>query len=320
MDWARREMLACRGRFRKKGVFDLEIEDDEILSLIGMLWTQISAGKVGKFRPVDGQPVHQTMQAYVGACLDFEIQRYLRCEGSRSIVHVVRGEPEPLCFGIEVGGGLETWHCRNAGGDENEGGRLFSEVFDASMTDERDPSCLLEEKQNRLRMRSGQSSEWPGPIGEILDEWIDRAYQMPTRDALAMRARRKIPGRTEAESRANIAWVIIQASAECDAERTRVLAPFLAARWIDMDNRPTRTLISEIYPGLAALSHVGNLASRESRNVLRYLAVEIGQDAAISSAHLQIASDDARDAMTNWVGKRGPYRRKQKVLPMQEAA
>jgi hypothetical protein len=305
MGWAQGEAKHCRIRFRRRGIYSLEIEDDEIVSLLCELWATVAAGEMGNFQPNSAQPVDKQLQAYVVGCLDNEVMRYIRNEGSRSLFSMARGQAHPLRIEIDE---CFADASEDDAADSRDPG--LTRNFDLPWED-RDPLQILLERENNAGIAAGGH---PAQIGGLLASWIEHAYSMDLRRAQAIRARRRpSDGVTLAMTRVNLAWAVVMTAADYDAKQIRRLAPLLCIRWIDQDPRPTRKLIPILYPGLKSHTPTEAISGREARNALRFLAIRGECGSSVGPEHLRRITEDACDAMINWVGVRAPYRQKAKM-------
>lgn len=287
MTWAQREVLLYRARLSKKGLKQIPLDDDEIISLIGMIWARVVAGDIRSFRPDAGKPVVEQVNAYVAKCLDHEVQRYMRQEGSLAPVHVPRGEKTPFASPL-----ASDWESAD---DESNGSEHQNLICHS------DPQQILMDRES-LHWH-GQSA-WPGPVGPDLSHWIEQAREKSSREARAIRC----CVHSGTSYRANMAWIVTQLAYDRAPARAYALAPMLCQRWVNHNNIASKKLLRQIYPGLRANTlTVKSIAGREARNLLRFLAVESSRDATITALHLDLVSQDAQSAMAKWVGKRGPY-------------
>jgi hypothetical protein len=299
MAWAVKEARLCRGRFIARGFTFFSLEEDDLVSLIATLWWRVACGDLGAFSPKPGKSVIPQIQAYVAGCIDNEIMRYLHQEGNPGLVQTPRRQNTAVVT-LSLNGGAFVPSER-----EEYDAAPLSEPWGLNLVDEDDPVAILARSQN-----SRTAPGWPGPIGELIEDWMLRAHEFDKREARALKARVEIEIDGACVDRANLAWVLVQAAYEGDPDRTRAIAPMLTARWIDQFGGSVKDLRAKIYPRLGVDISVADVARQESRDLLRFLSEFVLNDAAVSPEHLRVVVDDAAQAMVRWVGKRGPYKKR----------
>lgn len=257
------------------------ITHEEIVSLIAELWCNIVEKKLISLRAAPGQSMQDCVEAYVAGCIDREIARSLREENALMGVCFPKNSASPIQSVMSM--------------DEFE-----SSPFDTDENADPFERVAIHEQM--------EIHAWAGNVGATIEHFTDMARSMTVREARKRRARIFAKN----GSRPNLAWAVVQSCAHIQIQSARELSPMMTARWIDEANGSIMALRRKFYPMLdRSPEKTAIIAKHESRALLRWLSRFSGNETGVTELHLQIVSQDAAVAMTNWVGERGKYAKKQ---------